>query len=51
MNRQIKCGKCNKVCHNSRSCNVGITGETAWQRRQRLKQQQTVRNNALHALK
>ena len=51
MNRQIKCGKCNKVGHNSRSCNVGITGETAWQRRQRLKQQQTVRNNALHALK
>jgi hypothetical protein len=37
MNRQIKCGKCNKVGHNSRSCNAGITGETAWQRRQRLK--------------
>ena len=28
MNRQIKCGKCNKVGHNSRSCNAGITGET-----------------------
>jgi hypothetical protein len=51
MNRQIKCGKCNKVGHNSRSCNAGITGDTTWQRRQRLKQQQTIRNNALHALK
>jgi hypothetical protein len=43
MNRQIKCGKCNKLDHNSRSCNAGITGETAWQRRQRLKQQKIVR--------
>jgi hypothetical protein len=43
MNRQIKCGKCNKVGHNLRSCNAGITGETPWQRRQRLKQQKTVR--------
>uniref|UniRef100_A0A2N9H3T4 SWIM-type domain-containing protein n=1 Tax=Fagus sylvatica TaxID=28930 RepID=A0A2N9H3T4_FAGSY len=25
MNRHIKCGKCNKVGHNSRSCNAGIT--------------------------
>ena len=43
MNRQIKCRKCNKLGHNSRSCNASITGETAWQRRQRLKQQKTVR--------
>jgi hypothetical protein len=28
MNRYIKCGKCSKVGHNSRSCNVGNTGET-----------------------
>jgi hypothetical protein len=43
MNRQIKCGKCNKLGHNSRSCNADITGETAWQKRQKLKQQKTVR--------
>ncbi len=33
LNRDIKCGKCKKVGHNSRSCNVGITSETSWHRR------------------
>jgi hypothetical protein len=37
MNRHIKCEKRKKVGHNSRSCNVGITGETPWQRRQKIK--------------
>uniref|UniRef100_A0A2N9J2Q8 Uncharacterized protein n=1 Tax=Fagus sylvatica TaxID=28930 RepID=A0A2N9J2Q8_FAGSY len=46
MNRQIKCGKCNKLGHNSRSCNAGITGETTWQRRQRLKQQKTAQGGS-----
>ena len=49
LNRDIKCGKCKKVGHNSRSCNIGITSETSWQRRQRLKQQNTV-SEMLHAL-
>uniref|UniRef100_A0A2N9IXG7 SWIM-type domain-containing protein n=1 Tax=Fagus sylvatica TaxID=28930 RepID=A0A2N9IXG7_FAGSY len=34
LNRDIKCGKCKKVGHNSRSCNVGITSETSWHRSQ-----------------
>ena len=35
-NRPIKCGFCHKEKHNSRRCKVGITGETQWQRRQKL---------------
>ena len=31
--RLIKCGFCYKEGHNSRKCEVGITGETLWQRR------------------
>uniref|UniRef100_A0A2N9HYT5 SWIM-type domain-containing protein n=1 Tax=Fagus sylvatica TaxID=28930 RepID=A0A2N9HYT5_FAGSY len=49
MNRQIKCGKCNKLGHNSRSCNADITGETAWQKRQKLKQQKTAQGGSFAA--
>jgi hypothetical protein len=30
MNREIKCGKYNKVGHSLRSCNASITSETTW---------------------
>ena len=36
MNKTIKCGKCKKEGHNARGCKAGITGETPWQRRDRL---------------
>ena len=35
MNKTIKCGKCKKG-HNARGCKTCITGETPWQRRDRL---------------
>ncbi|XP_050263959.1 uncharacterized protein LOC126708197 [Quercus robur] len=38
-NRPVKCGKCKKEGHNSRGCKAGITGETPWQRRQRLQRE------------
>jgi len=38
-NKSIKCGFCHKEGHNSRKCKAGITGETPWQRRQRLERQ------------
>ena len=41
-NRPIKCGFCHKEAHNSRRCKAGITGETPWQRRQRLKRQKKI---------
>ena len=34
--RPIKCGFCHQEGHNSKRCKAGITGETPWQRRQRL---------------
>ena len=36
MNKKIKCGECRKEGHNARRCKAGITGETLWQRRDRL---------------
>ena len=38
-NRLIKFGFCHKEGHNSKGCKAGITGETPWQRRQRLERQ------------
>ena len=38
-NRLIKCGFCHKEGHNSKGCKARITGETPWQRRQRLERQ------------
>ena len=43
-NRPIRCGKCKKEGHNSRGCKAGITGETPWQRRQRLQREKSVSN-------
>ena len=37
--RHIKCGFYHQEGHNSRRCKAGITGETPWQRRQRLERQ------------
>ena len=41
MNKTIKCGKCKKG-HNARGCKTCITGETPWQRRDRLAKLATV---------
>ena len=43
-NRPVRCGKCKKEGHNSRECKAGITGETPWQRRQRLEKEKVVSN-------
>ena len=45
-NRPIKCGFCHKEGHNSRRCKVGITGETQWQRRQKLERQKKIVSKA-----
>ena len=37
--KPIKCGFCHQEGHNSRRCKVRITGETPWQRRQKLERQ------------
>ncbi|KAK9997134.1 hypothetical protein SO802_021820 [Lithocarpus litseifolius] len=39
LSRPVRYGKCKKEGHNSRGCKVGITGETPWQRRQRLERE------------
>ena len=44
LNKPVRCGKCKKEGHNSRGCKAGITGETPWQRRQRLEREKTVSN-------
>ena len=44
LNRPVRCWKCKKEGHNSRGCKAGITGETPWQKRQRLKREKTVSN-------
>lgn len=36
-NKVVRCGRCNIVGHNTRSCKASITGETPWQRRMRLR--------------
>uniref|UniRef100_A0A2N9IPX1 Uncharacterized protein n=1 Tax=Fagus sylvatica TaxID=28930 RepID=A0A2N9IPX1_FAGSY len=46
MNKAVKCGKCHKEGHNSRSCKASITGETAWQRRQRLDREKARRGQS-----
>ncbi|KAL0015406.1 hypothetical protein SO802_002475 [Lithocarpus litseifolius] len=43
MNRPVRCGKCKKEGHNSRGCKASITGETPWQRRQRLEREKAAR--------
>ena len=42
MNKTIKCGKCKKEGHNARRCKAGITGETPWQRRDKLAKSKAV---------
>ena len=42
MNKTIKCRKCQKEGHNARGCKAGITGETPWQRRDRLAKSKAV---------
>ena len=42
MNKTIKCGKCKKEGHNARGCKAGITGETPWQRRDKLAKSKAV---------
>ena len=44
LNKPVRCGKCKKEGHNLKGCKAGITGETPWQRRQRLQREKTVRN-------
>ncbi|XP_023913518.1 uncharacterized protein LOC112025084 [Quercus suber] len=43
LNRPIRCEKCKKEGHNSRGCKASITGETPWQRRQRLAKEKAAR--------
>ncbi|XP_023872388.1 uncharacterized protein LOC111984998 [Quercus suber] len=43
LNRPVRCEKCKKERHNSRGCKAGITGETPWQRRQRLAREKAAR--------
>ena len=42
MNKTIKYGKCKKEGHNARRCKAGITGETPWQRRDKLAKSKAV---------
>ena len=44
LNKPVRCRKCKKKSHNSRGCKAGITGETLWQRRQRLQREKTISN-------
>ncbi|XP_023894356.1 uncharacterized protein LOC112006306 [Quercus suber] len=36
VNRPLRCGKCHQEGYNARECKANVTGETAWERRQRL---------------
>ncbi|KAK4572008.1 hypothetical protein RGQ29_030419 [Quercus rubra] len=45
MNKTIKCGKCKKEGHNARGCKAGITGETPWQRRDKLAKSKAAQGN------
>ncbi|XP_075665367.1 uncharacterized protein LOC142635032 [Castanea sativa] len=47
LNRLVSCGKCKKEWHNSRACKADITGETPWQRRQRLEREKVERGGVL----
>ena len=51
LNKPVRCGKCKKERHSSRGCKAGITGETPWQRRQRLQREKTVSNQDLNGKK
>ena len=42
VNKTIKYGKCQKEGHNAKGCKAGITGETQWQRRDRLAKSKAV---------
>ena len=35
-NRAVRCGSCQQEGHNARGCKANVTGETPWERRQRL---------------
>ena len=35
-NRSVRCGRCQQEWHNARGCKANVTGETLWERRQRL---------------
>ncbi|XP_050241707.1 uncharacterized protein LOC126690557 isoform X2 [Quercus robur] len=35
-NKRVRCGRCQKEGHNAKGCKANVTGETAWERRQRL---------------
>ena len=35
-NKRVRCGRCEKEGHNAKGCKANVTGETAWERRQRL---------------
>ncbi|KAL0002075.1 hypothetical protein SO802_015856 [Lithocarpus litseifolius] len=39
LNRPVKCVKCKREGQNARGCKADITGETPWERRQRLQKQ------------
>ena len=35
-NRPVRCGRCQKKGHNTRGCKINVTGETPWEKRQKL---------------
>ncbi|XP_065637659.1 uncharacterized protein LOC111988740 [Quercus suber] len=45
VNNTIKCEKCQKEGYNARGCKAGITGETQWQRRDRLAKSKAAQGN------
>ena len=44
----VVCGNCKQRGHNVRGCKASITGETSWQRRNRLQQQKGKRKRSYH---
>ena len=41
-NRAVRCGRCQQKGHNARGCKANVTGETPWERRQRLQKVKSV---------
>ena len=41
-NRAVRCGRCQQEGHNARGCKANVTGETPWERRQRLQKGRSV---------
>ena len=41
-NRAVRCGRCQQERHNARGCKANVTGETQWERRQRLQKGKSV---------